>query len=248
MFAWRDSSRRGLARRLRRASVAVARVAFARVVARVVASSRAPRVASRASSRERSAARARAGGGPINHAQYDTTGDFRSKMPRAINRGFCARCRAPARRRSRVVDPPFSDARPSVDTMGVRLATLDARRDALDARSTRAADLASRARRATTTTTRRERDARALSPRARRRGRRRCASARRRPPTRETSENVEEILTNRARVVRSIGLQVCGRTLEEEAIRCDALLAADSRVGVPAVAVHLPRDATDATG
>ena len=60
MFAWRDSSRRGLARRRRRASRRRRALALARVLARVASSSRAPRIASsRVVARAKCGARAR---------------------------------------------------------------------------------------------------------------------------------------------------------------------------------------------
>ena len=45
-----------------------------------------------------------------------------------------------------------------------------------------------------------------------------------------------------------VGLQIRRRVVEEETIRCASFLTAHPRVGVPPIAIHLPRDATDATG
>ena len=163
--------------------VAVARVALARVLARVASSSRAPRIASsRVVARAKCGARARRRRAnksrTLRHpGRFSLENHARDKS--RVSRALDARTRGGDRASSH---PPFSDARPSVDTMGVRLATLDARRDALDARSTRRARISRRARDARRRR-RRERVARALIPRARRRGGRRRSRARRRPPT-----------------------------------------------------------------
>ena len=81
MFAWRDSSRRGLARRRRRASRRrrARRARARRRARRVVVARTSRRVVARRRAREVRRARAPAAGQQIAHTTT-STGDFRSKM------------------------------------------------------------------------------------------------------------------------------------------------------------------------